>query len=316
MKILVTGGLGFIGSNFIHYWLKNHPGDSIVNLDKVTYAADFKNLEGIDTSKKYSFVKGDIADQNIVNKVSRDVDLIVNFAAETHVDNSILNQAPFLKSNVMGTYALLEAARKYDIRFHHISTDEIFGPLEKGSRDKFNETSRYNPKNPYSATKAAADHLVNSYHNTYGIKSTISNCGNNYGPRQHPEKLIPKSITNAIRNKSIPIYGDGQQIRDWIYVDDHCSAVDAVIRKGKIGESYVVSSGNEMQNIQVVTAILSRLKKSKKHLIKYVKDRPGHDVRYATDASKIRQELGWKPRFSFEKGIQYTIDYYKNKLNV
>ncbi len=316
MKILVTGGLGFIGSNFIHYWIRTHPEDSIVNLDKVTYAADFKNLEGVDKNKKYSFVKGDIADQKLVNEVSRDMDLIVNFAAETHVDNSILSQVPFLQSNVMGTYALLEAARKYDIRIHHISTDEVFGPLEKGSKARFNEQSRYNPKNPYSATKAAADHLVNSYNNTYGIKSTISNCGNNYGPRQHPEKLIPKAITNAMQVKSIPIYGDGEQIRDWIYVDDHCSAVDAVITKGKIGESYVVSSGNEMRNIDVIKTILSRLGSSDKGLIKHVKDRPGHDVRYALDASKIKTELGWKPQMRFDAGISATIDYYKGKINV
>ena len=314
MKILVTGGLGFIGSNFIHYWIKKYPEDSIVNMDKVTYAADFKNLAGVYKNRRYSFIKGDIADKDFVNMVSKDVDLIVNFAAETHVDNSITGQAPFLNSNVMGTYALLEAARKYDIRIHHISTDEVYGSLSQNSAEKFNEKSRYNPQNPYSATKAASDHLINSYHNTYGTESTISNCGNNYGPRQHPEKLIPKAITNAIRNRQIPIYGNGEQIRDWIYVEDHCRAIDAVIKKGRIGESYVVSAGNEIKNIEVVKTVLSILKKSES-LIKHVKDRPGHDIRYALDASKIKRELGWKPKMSFNEGIGITIDYYNGKQN-
>ncbi len=314
MRILITGGLGFIGSNFINYWMKAH-SDMIVNLDKVTYAADYKNVESVSKMSNYTFVRGDIADKNIVNKVAKDVDLIINFAAETHVDNSISNQSPFLRSNIMGTHVLLEAARKYDIRIHHISTDEVYGPTNLNSKKKFDENSRYNPKNPYSATKAAADHLVNSYFNTYGIKSTISNCGNNYGPHQHVEKLIPKTIVNTLKNETVPVYGSGAQARDWIYVGDHCRAIDAIINYGKIGETYIVSGGNELRNIDLIRKIINSLGKDPSSVIKFVKDRPGHDVRYALSSSKITRELGWKPEVPFEIGLELTINYYRNKLD-
>ncbi len=322
MKLLVTGGLGFIGSNFIRYWFKKHSKDTIVNLDKVTYAADFHNLDGVEEKYNYYFIKGDIADKKTVFNAVKGVDAIVNFAAETHVDNSIRNAEDFVKSNVLGVYNLLEATRKYNIRFHQVSTDEVYGMLPLNSRTKFTENSKYMPRNPYSATKAGADHLVNAYFNTYKIPATISNCSNNYGPYQHPEKLIPKTIINAMLNKPIPVYGNGMQVRDWIYVEDHCSALERILLKGEYGETYLISANQEKHNIDVVKTILRTLGKDES-LIKYVEDRPGHDVRYAIDARKIRKELGWKPRIEFDQGIKLTVkhyvenfEYYKNKVNV
>lgn len=321
MKILVTGGLGFIGSNFIVYWLKKKPDDEIINIDKVTYAADFHNLEGIEDNSNYTFVKGDISNKETMLKAARDVDAIINFAAETHVDNSIKNAEDFVKSNVLGVYNLLEAVRKYDIRFHQVSTDEVYGTLPLNSHAKFTENSRYAPRNPYSATKAAADHLVNAYFNTYKLPVTISNCSNNYGPYQHPEKLIPKTIINALLNKPIPVYGNGVQVRDWIYVEDHCSAIERIISKGKLGETYLISANQEKRNINVVKSILKLLKKPDS-LIEFVKDRPGHDVRYSLDSSNIRKELNWKPKFGFNEGLKLTVhhyiknlEYYYNKLS-
>ena len=321
MKILVTGGLGFIGSNFIVYWLKKKPDDEIINIDKVTYAADFHNLEGIEDNSNYTFVKGDISNKETMLKAARDVDAIINFAAETHVDNSIKNAEDFVKSNVLGVYNLLEAVRKYDIRFHQVSTDEVYGTLPLNSHAKFTENSRYSPRNPYSATKAAADHLVNAYFNTYKLPVTISNCSNNYGPYQHPEKLIPKTIINALLNKPIPVYGNGVQVRDWIYVEDHCSAIERIISKGKLGETYLISANQEKRNINVVKSILKLLKKPDS-LIEFVKDRPGHDVRYSLDSSNIRKELNWKPKFGFNEGLKLTVhhyiknlEYYYNKLS-
>lgn len=321
MKILVTGGLGFIGSNFIVYWLKKKPDDEIINIDKVTYAADFHNLEGIEDNSNYTFVKGDISNKETMLKAARDVDAIINFAAETHVDNSIKNAEDFVKSNVLGVYNLLEAVRKYDIRFHQVSTDEVYGTLPLNSHAKFTENSRYAPRNPYSATKAAADHLVNAYFNTYKLPVTISNCSNNYGPYQHPEKLIPKTIINALLNKPIPVYGNGVQVRDWIYVEDHCSAIERIISKGKLGETYLISANQEKRNINVVKSILKLLNKPDS-LIEFVKDRPGHDVRYSLDSSNIRKELNWKPKFGFNEGLKLTVhhyiknlEYYYNKLS-
>ena len=321
MKILVTGGLGFIGSNFTVYWLKKKPDDEIINIDKVTYAADFHNLEGIEDNSNYTFVKGDISNKETMLKAARDVDAIINFAAETHVDNSIKNAEDFVKSNVLGVYNLLEAVRKYDIRFHQVSTDEVYGTLPLNSHAKFTENSRYAPRNPYSATKAAADHLVNAYFNTYKLPVTISNCSNNYGPYQHPEKLIPKTIINALLNKPIPVYGNGVQVRDWIYVEDHCSAIERIISKGKLGETYLISANQEKRNINVVKSILKLLKKPDS-LIEFVKDRPGHDVRYSLDSSNIRKELNWKPKFGFNEGLKLTVhhyiknlEYYYNKLS-
>lgn len=311
MKLLVTGGAGFIGSNFIHYWLKKYKKDEIINLDKMTYAADPKNLEGL-PKDRHKLIIGDIADAKLVNEIVKDVDIIVNFAAETHVDRSITNPKPFIHSNIVGVYVLLEAAKKYEKRFHQISTDEVYGSLPLNSRKKFNEATPYNPRNPYAATKAAADHLVMAYVNTYKIKATISNCSNNFGPRQNPEKLIPKTITNALQNKPIPIYGNGMQVRDWIYVEDHCSAIDLILKKGEIGEKYLISAENEMHNIDVVKSILKMLNKPES-LIQHVEDRPGHDVRYALEPKKIK-ELGWKPKYKFNEALKITIEWYKNQI--
>jgi len=307
----VTGGAGFIGSNFIHYWLKKYKKDEIINLDKMTYAANPKNLEGL-PEDRHKLVVGDIADAELVNKLVKDVDAIVNFAAESHVDNSINNSEPFIHSNIVGVHVLLEAAKKYEKRFHQISTDEVYGSLPLNSTKKFNEHTPYNPRNPYAATKAAADHLVMAYVNTYKLNATISNCSNNFGPRQHPEKLIPKTITNALQNKPIPIYGNGMQVRDWIYVEDHCSAIDLILKKGEIGEKYLISAENERHNIDVVKSILKLLNKPNS-LIQYVADRPGHDVRYALEPKKIK-ELGWKPKYKFDEALKNTVKWYKKLI--
>lgn len=309
MNLLVTGGLGFIGSNFIQYWSEKHRRDTIVNLDKVTYAANFRNLDGLRAGFDYSFVKGDICDQRVVDRLVRNSDAVVNFAAETHVDNSIANQEPFIRSNIVGVYKILTSVKKHGTRFHQVSTDEVYGSLELNSKKKFTENSRYDPRNPYSATKAAADHLINAYYNTYKVPVSISNCSNNYGPRMHPEKFIPKAITNALKDEKIPVYGDGKQVRDWIYAADHCSAIDLILKKGELGETYLVSAGQERRNIDVVLMILRELGKGR-DLVKFVKDRPGHDLRYALDAGKLRRELGWRSSVSFEKGLRLTIDYY------
>lgn len=312
MRLLVTGGAGFIGSNFIHHWFGRHPKDEIVNVDKMTYAADKRNLQGLE---KYShtLVKEDIVNSTSIEKFVKDVDAVVNFAAETHVDNSIVNSDSFVLSNIMGVHVLLDAAKKFEKRFHQVSTDEVYGSLALNSKARFTEGSSYSPKNPYSATKAAADHLVNAYYNTYKMDVTISNCSNNFGPRQHREKLIPKAISNALEDKSIPVYGKGLNVRDWIYVNDHCSAIEAILKDGKSGETYLVGSDNEKRNIDVVRYVLDYLGKDQS-LIKYVADRPGHDLRYAIDASKINDELGWKPNGTFEQNLDSTIDWYKKRL--
>jgi dTDP-glucose 4,6-dehydratase len=308
MKLLVTGGAGFIGSNFINYWFERHPGDEIVNIDKLTYAANKKNVEKRE-SKSYRFVEGDIADTRAVDGLVKDVDAVVNFAAESHVDNSIIDSSPFIHSNILGVQVLLEAARKYEKRLHQVSTDEVYGSLASESKGRFTESSPYVPRNPYAATKAAADHLVRAYCNTYNLKVSISNCSNNMGPYQHVEKLIPKCINNAMNNVSIPVYGDGLQVRDWLYVEDHCSAIESILMHDTVGETYLVSANQEKRNIEVVREILRRLGRPES-LISYVKDRPGHDVRYALDASKIRNELGWSPRYDFGKALDKTMEWY------
>lgn len=313
MNLLVTGGLGFIGSNFINYWLANHKEDKIINVDKVTYAANYDNISE-PGNENYRFVKADINDKDIMDALISNSDIIINFAAESHVDNSIASPKIFLESNYMGIYNLLEAVRKYDKRFHQVSTDEVYGSLPLDSKDKFNEKSCYNPRNPYSSTKAAADFLVRSYVNTYGIRATISNCSNNFGPNQHPEKLIPKTILNALSNKKIPIYGDGKQVRDWIYVEDHCRALDLVIQKGQIGETYLISSENEISNVDVVNKILDLLD-APNYLIIHVNDRLGHDRRYSMSSEKIRKELGWFPRNNFEDALKKTVKYYQQNIN-
>lgn len=313
MRLIVTGGLGFIGSNFINYWLRNYPDDSVVNIDKMTYASNPANINDPD-NKNYKFVKGDIIDKQGIGTIVNDSDIIVNFAAESHVDNSISSPEQFLSSNYIGVFSLLELVRKYDIRFHQVSTDEVYGTLPKNSNRSFTEHSPYNPRNPYSATKAAADFLVRSYFNTYGIKSTISNCSNNFGPNQHPEKLIPKTILNAIYGLKIPVYGTGTQIRDWVYVEDHCNAIDFILRTGKIGKTYLVGSRNEKRNIDVVHNILEMLHCSN-NLIEFVKDRPGHDVKYSLNPRRIEEELGWKPKHKFRDALELTVAHYKKNIS-
>jgi dTDP-glucose 4,6-dehydratase len=308
MRLLVTGGAGFIGSNFVHYWLRKNPKGEIVDIDKFTYAADKRNLDGVD-GNRHALVVGDIAEPEIINKLVRDIDAVVNFAAETHVDNSIRDSAPFVHSNIVGVRVLLEAVRKYEKRFHQVSTDEVYGSLGLNSRKKFSETSPYNPRNPYAATKAAADHLVRAYCNTYGTDATISNCSNNFGPRQHVEKLIPKTIRSAERSMRVAVYGSGRQVRDWIYVYDHCTAIDLILKKGVPGETYLVSAGNMRCNMDVVREILDLLDRPHR-LVKHVRDRPGHDAMYALNSGKIRRELGWKPEFGFENALKDTIQWY------
>ena len=309
MRLLVTGGAGFIGSNFINYWLKRHGKDSAVNVDKLTYAANPDYVDHDSFSDRYELITADIADGKKIAGIIENVDCVVNFAAESHVDNSIQSPEPFIRSNYMGVFNILEAVKKYDVRFHQISTDEVYGSLPIDSTQRFNEHSPYAPRNPYSATKAAADMLVRSYINTYSIRATISNCSNNYGPNQHPEKLIPKTIYNAIHGLKIPIYGNGKQVRDWIHVKDHCRAIETILQKGKIGDTYLVSSKNEQHNIDVVRKILDILGKDDP-LIEYVSDRPGHDVRYGISPEKIERELGWKPTISFGEGLKKTVDHY------
>ena len=313
MKLLVTGGLGFIGSNFINYWLSNHTDDYIVNVDKVTYAANFENIND-PNNRNYRFVKADINDKNVMEELIASSDTVINFAAESHVDNSISSPEVFLKSNYMGVFNILELVRKYDKRFHQVSTDEVYGSLPPDSRDRFDEGSCYKPSNPYSSTKAAADFLIRSYVNTYGIKATISNCSNNFGPNQHPEKLIPKTILNALSNMKIPIYGNGKQVRDWIYVEDHCRALGMIIQSGEIGETYLISSENEMSNVDVVNMILKILR-APDSLIEHVTDRPGHDKRYSLSPKKIRKEIGWSPKNNFEEALRKTIKHYRENIH-
>ena len=311
MKLLITGGAGFIGSNFILYWLKNNPSDTIVNLDKLTYAGNLDNLKSIEGNKNYSFVKGDICDPALVNELVKGVDVVVHFAAESHVDRSINNCGEFIKTNVEGTQVLLEAAKNNGlVRFHHISTDEVFGSLQIGD-PKFTEKTPYDPRSPYSASKAASDHLVRAYYHTYKLPITISNCSNNYGPYQFPEKLVPLYITNLMENKKVPIYGDGMNVRDWLYVEDHCTAIDKIIRDGKIGETYCIGGDSEKTNKEITYKILELMGKDESS-IEFIKDRPGHDKRYAIDFSKIKNELGWKPKVNFEEGLKKTVEWYKN----
>ncbi len=310
MKLLVTGGAGFIGSNFIHYWLKNHPQDDIVNLDVLTYAGNLANLKDIENNSHYSFVKGDITDFVLVDGLLGDIDLIVHFAAESHVDRSILNSADFVRTNVEGTRVLLDAAKRHgNIRFHHVSTDEVFGALAMDGA-KFSESTPYDPRSPYSASKAASDHLVRAYFHTHNLPITISNCSNNYGPYQHPEKLIPLFITNLIDDKSVPVYGQGTNVRDWIHVDDHNRGIDLILSKGRLGETYCLGGDSEQSNLQITKNILSLMDKSEK-MIEYVDDRPGHDLRYAIDFNKAKRELGWEPQISFSDGLAQAVAWYQ-----
>lgn len=309
MKVLVTGGAGFIGSNFVIYMLNKYPEYQIINLDQLTYAGNLENLNGIQNHSNYTFVKGDIADAKLVDQLfEKGIDIVVNFAAESHVDRSILDPQIFIKTNVMGTQVLLDAAKKYHVtKFVQVSTDEVYGSL--GETGLFTELTPLSPNSPYSASKAGGDLIVRAYHETFGMNVNITRCSNNYGPYQFPEKLIPLMISNALNNKQLPVYGDGLNIRDWLYVEDHCSAIDLVMHQGVSGEVYNVGGNNERTNIQIVKTILETLGKPDT-LITYVKDRPGHDRRYGIDATKITKELGWSPKYNFESGIKATIQWY------
>ncbi|CRZ34508.1 dTDP-glucose 4,6-dehydratase [Herbinix hemicellulosilytica] len=313
MKMLITGGAGFIGGNFIHYMIENHPKDYIICLDKLTYAGNLETLEPVMNKENFKFIKGDIADRSFIYKLFEEEkpDVVVNFAAESHVDRSISDPGVFLQTNIIGTGVLLDACRIYGIeRFHQVSTDEVYGDLPLDRPDlMFTEETPIHASSPYSASKASADLLVLAYHRTYGLPVTVSRCSNNYGPYQFPEKLIPLMIANALNDKPLPVYGKGENVRDWLYVIDHCRAIDMIIRKGKAGEIYNIGGHNEKTNLEVVKTILRELGKSE-DLIKFVADRPGHDKRYAIDPSKIRKELGWEPTTLFDEGIKLTIRWY------
>lgn len=309
MKLLITGGLGFIGSNFILKLLEKFPDYQITNLDDELYGSNHQNVLQVKNLNNYEFVKGNITDNSIVEKLVSKADAVINFAAESHVDRSISNAKPFIDSNILGVFTILENIKKYKKKLVHISTDEVFGSLESESAS---EDYKLNPSSPYASSKASAELLINSYFKTYGCEVIITRCTNNYGPRQFPEKLIPKTIIRANLDKSIPVYGTGKNIRDWIFVDDHCSAIEMIIHKGTEGESYNISASNEIDNMTIIEKILSFLGKPS-DLIDFVDDRPGHDFRYSLDSSKIRS-LGWEPKTSFEEGIKKTIEWYqKNK---
>jgi dTDP-glucose 4,6-dehydratase len=333
MSILVTGGAGFIGSNFVLDWFKHHD-ETIINLDKLTYAGNLENLQNLDDDDRHQFVCGDIGDKNLIISLLAEYQprAIINFAAESHVDRSIHGPEDFIQTNIVGTFDLLETTRNYfnklsgekkaDFRFLHVSTDEVYGSLNKDD-PAFSETNRYEPNSPYSASKAASDHLVRAYHHTYGLPVLTTNCSNNYGPYHFPEKLIPLVIHNALAGKPLPIYGDGQQIRDWLYVKDHCSAIRRVLAAGKTGETYNIGGWNEKANLDVVHTVCDILDElqprtdglSYRTQITFVKDRPGHDRRYAIDATKLERELGWKPDETFESGIRKTIQWYLDNQN-
>ena len=310
MKLLVTGGMGFIGGNFIRYMLSTRKDVEVINLDNISIGANPANLKDLKKDRRYNFIKGSIGDFKLVSKLIKKVDAVVNCAAQTHVDRSIANPSPFMESNTKGTYSILEAARRSNpaAKIIHVSTDEIYGDIPEGS---FNEDDRLKPSNPYAASKSAADMFALAYHRTYGLKVTVTRCTNNFGPYQHPEKLIPKTIIRAVSNLRIPVYGKGDQIRDWIYVEDHCEALAQVMEKGVMGEIYNISALNEMPNLKVVESILNSLKKPKS-LIEFVDDRPGHDVRYSLDSTKIRTQVGWKPKHNFTEALENTVRWYMN----
>lgn len=325
MNILVTGGAGFIGSNFVKYMLKEYPNYNVINLDALTYAGNLENLDDIIDNGKYVFIKGDIRDKNKIEEIfkNHNINAVVNFAAESHVDRSIEDSQVFLNTNVIGTQVLLDVANKFwkvkpsdkycrkyksSVKFLQVSTDEVYGDL--GEEGMFVETMPLLPNNPYSASKAGADMVVRAYHKTFGMPTNITRCSNNYGPYQFPEKLIPLIINNCLKDNDLPVYGNGMQIRDWLHVSDHCSAIDMVLHKGLDGEVYNIGGNNERANIEIVKLIISTLGKSDK-LIKYIKDRPGHDRRYAIDNTKITTQLGWKPTYTFEQGLKETIEWYK-----
>ncbi len=311
VNILVTGGAGFIGSNLLHYWTSRYPEDSVTCLDLLTYAGHMDSIKELVDSGRIRFIRGDIRDGKAVASAMEGMDAVIHLAAESHVDRSIASPHDFLTTNVMGTMVLLEEARRRDLkRFHHVSTDEVFGSLPLETEEKFTERSPYAPNSPYAASKASSDHLVRAYSSTYGIRSTVTNCGNNYGPRQHPEKLIPRCLSLLLTGGKAPVYGSGRNVRDWIYVEDHCSAIDAVLHRGREGGTYLVSGGFELSNIELVRRMVAMLGLPRER-IEFVADRPGHDLRYALDDSRLRGELGWKPSWSFEDGLQSTVRWYR-----
>ena len=308
-NIIVTGGCGFIGSNFVHYVVANHPEVHVTVLDKLTYAGNPENIAGL-PADRVELVVGDICDAGLLDELVPGHDAIVHYAAESHNDNSIDDPTPFLRTNVEGTFALLQAARKYDVRYHHVSTDEVYGDLALDDPARFTEETPYHPSSPYSSTKAASDHLVRAWHRTFGVRATISNCSNNYGPYQHVEKFIPRQITNILDGVRPKLYGDGRNVRDWIHTDDHSSAVWTILTKGEMGETYLIGADGEKSNIDVLRAILTRMGKPADDF-DWVRDRPGHDRRYAIDSSKLRRELGWEPRHTdFSEGLDQTIAWY------
>lgn len=311
MKILVTGGAGFIGSNFVHYIYRERPDWQITVLDALTYAGNKANLDSLDP-QRVALVIGDICDEKLVDQLFADSDTIVHFAAESHNDNSLANPRPFLDTNIVGTYTLLEAARKHNKRLHHISTDEVYGDLELDDPNKFNETTPYNPSSPYSSTKAGSDLLVRAWVRSFGVQATISNCSNNYGPYQHVEKFIPRQITEILEGRKPKLYGSGENVRDWIHTEDHSSAVLTILEKGKIGETYMIGAEGEKNNKLVVEMILELMSKSKDDY-EHVNDRPGHDLRYAIDATKLKNDLGWQPKYTdFKSGLADTIKWYRD----
>jgi dTDP-glucose 4,6-dehydratase len=309
MKLLVTGGAGFIGSNFIHHILGKYSEYTVVNLDALTYAGNPANLSRWDGDARYRFVKGDIRDVVVADSLVAECDAVVHFAAESHVDRSIQGPEAFVETNVLGTFILLEAARRYGKRFHHISTDEVFGSLGPNA-PAFNESTPYDPRSPYSASKAASDHLVRAYFHTYDLPVTISNCSNNYGPYHFPEKLIPLAITHLLSGEKVPVYGDGRQVRDWLFVADHCEAIDVILHEGKIGETYCIGGRSERENIWIVKKLIEIIGQDES-MIEFVADRPGHDRRYAIDCSKIKNELGWAPSVSLEQGLAKTVEWFR-----
>jgi dTDP-glucose 4,6-dehydratase len=313
MKILVTGGAGFIGSNFIQYWLDNNPNDEILNFDLLTYAGHLESLKKVENNPRYSFVKGDITDAVAVDNVVSKVDAIIHFAAESHVDRSILDPLIFTKTNIFGTQILLEAAKKYAIKkFHHVSTDEVFGALPLNSDTKFSEQTCYDPHSPYAASKASSDHIVRAYHDTFQIPVTITNCSNNFGPFQDPEKFLPRMISNLLTGQKVKVYGDGKYVRDWLHVFDHCRAIEMVFKNAISGSTYCVGGMSEdVNNLEVAQKVIKILGKDEKDSIEFVTDRPGHDRRYAVDWTKINKDLGWKPEHDFDTWLEKTVIWYK-----
>jgi dTDP-glucose 4,6-dehydratase len=309
MSILVCGGAGFIGSAFIRNHLKNNPNSKVTNLDMLTIGSNLENLKAIQNIQNYKFIKDDIKNEYVIDHLVKDSDVIVNFAAESHVDRSIANPKPFVETNILGTYSILEAIRKYDKQFIHVSTDEVYGDAK--DKISFDENSQINPSNPYAATKAAADHLVSSYYRTYGINCITTRCTNNFGPNQFPEKLIPKTIIRSIKDLKVPLYGDGMQIRSWIHVNDHVNAIESLISKGKAGQVYNITAYEEITNKTIVEKILDILDKSNS-MIEYVVDRPGHDKRYSINSSKIENEINWKPQYEFDSVLNDTVQWYLN----